>query len=365
MTAGDAHGPAARRLAAPLAWLYLRAAAARNMLYDRGILAVHRVRVPVISVGNVVFGGAGKTSAAIWLTSLLVGRGFKVAIVSRGYRGRRLEDPLVVSRGRSLLASHRDAGDEAVLLGRQSAAHVVVVGRRRSEAAVVAEREGADVVVLDDGFQHRSLARDVDIVLVDSETLFGGRRVHLADFLREPPEALLRAHLLLLVGMDPSPARLLSLEEAPAPLARLLRGSPAGGSVRLAGALQRATGVQFPGGEAAPPEWLAGRRVVAVSGIARPSSFAGALETLGAVVTAHMAFPDHHPFGVADAEAIARRLRQSGADWVVTTAKDLVRWPAGAPAPVVLNWELTSPAAPVILEFILSRIGPPRASERT
>ncbi len=364
MTAAGAHGPPSRRLAAPLAWLYLRAAALRNMLYDRGVLAVHRAGVPVITVGNLVFGGAGKTSAAIWLTSLLVERGFKVAIVSRGYRGRRLEDPLVVSRGRSLLASHLDAGDEAVLLSRQSAAHVVVVGRRRSEAAVVAEREGADVVVLDDGFQHRSLARDVDIVLVDPETLFGGRRVHLADFLREPPKALLRAHLLLL-GMDPSPARFLSIDEAPAPLARLLRGSPAGADVRLAGVLQRPTGVQLPGGEAGPPEWLAGRKVVAVSGIARPSSFASALETLGAIVTAHMAFPDHHPFGAADAEAIARRQRQGGADWVVTTAKDLVRWPAGAPAPVVLNWELTSPAAPAILEFILSRIGPPRASERT
>lgn len=352
-----------RSLLEPLDWLYCRVAALRNALYDRGILAAHRARLPVVSVGSLVFGGAGKTPAAMWLTSLLTDRGFKVAIVSRGYRGQRIEDPLVVSRAGRLLTSHREAGDEAVLMALESRAHVVVVGRRRVEAVVLAEREGATLAILDDGFQHRRLARDVDVVLLDANPGGRGRPEHLADQRRESTAGLRRADLILLTGGETSLTRFLTVDEAPPILAEILRRCPADRRPRVAGAVQRPTGLLLPGGQPAPPEQLKGRLVLAVSGIARPSAFQAAIEELGAIVAAHIARPDHHLFDARDADAIARRARETGAELIITTAKDLVRWPAGAPAPAMLKWELGSAAGPAILEFILSRVGPPPEAE--
>jgi tetraacyldisaccharide 4'-kinase len=342
----------------PLGWLHRRGAALRNAMYDIGFLAVRGAGLPVVSIGNLSFGGAGKTPAAIWLTGLLTERGFRVAVVSRGYLGRRGHDPLVVSRQGRLLASHREGGDEAVLLALESRAHVVVVGRDRVQAAALAKDEGADLVVLDDGFQHRRLQREVDIVIVDVNTTFAGRPQCAAEFLREPLAGLRRANLILLTdsaGAKPASGFLTPAEMPPA-LASLLRRRLSSRAPEVAFVASRATALTLPGGERAAPGALAGRVVLAVSGIARPAAFRRTIESLGALVAAELAFPDHHAYGPADAANIARLARTAGAEHIVTTSKDLVRWPAHAPAPTVVHTEFTSPAEQAIIQLILGRV---------
>ncbi len=351
-----APGRALRALAA----LYGGAAALRNRLYDGGVLPSFRAPVPVLSLGNLTFGGSGKTPAAIWLAGALERAGERVGVVSRGYGGQRAHEPLVVARGAACLADVSAAGDEPLLVALEARPHVVVVGRDRVAAAAEAAAAGATVVVLDDGFQHRRLARDLDIVLVGGAWL-SGRAEGTADLPREPAAALARADVVLLTADaadGPAPAGPLAGPDVPprvrAALARRPGPSPlVVRAVRVPGRVTGADGTALT---------LAGRRVLAVCGIARPGSFAATLHGLGATVAEHLVFADHHPYSAADAERIARRARDTGAELVVTTAKDRLRWPAGAPAPAVASIVLEVPAEGAVLACVRARLDAARGA---
>jgi tetraacyldisaccharide 4'-kinase len=298
------------------------AVAARGAAYDRGLAAAARAGVPVISVGNVAVGGAGKTPAVAAIAARLAARGRRVAILSRGYGATRTE-PRVVSDGRQLLLGAAEGGDEPVLLARRLRGVPVLCGPRRAELARSAVAElGADALLLDDGFQHRALRRDLDVVLLDAANPFGNGRLLPAGPNREPRSALRRAGIVWLSRVDQAEDG--GLE----PLRALARDATGRAPVEsrhapeelLDGLLERPLGL----------ETLRGQRVLLLSGLARPASFRRTVEGLGAEVAAERRHPDHHRFTVGDVEEALAAARRAGCARVVTTEKDAVRLPGAA-----------------------------------
>ena len=297
---------------APAGGLYRAGMALRRRLYEGGVLASRGVPVPVLSVGNLTLGGTGKTPAAAWLVSRLLEAGRRPALVSRGYRGGS-PGVTVVGDGKGTALPSPPAGDEAAMLARRFPRVPVLTGAVRADAAERAAREfGADVIVLDDGFQHFALRRDWDLVLVRGERPWGNGRVFPAGALREPLSALRRAGAVLLTG-NVAP-------ETRSQVAAIARGVPL--------FTARMVPEELLDGEGRPAEGLGalrGRRAVAVSGIARPEGFMAILAGLGAEVAEHHAYPDHAAYGAADAARLTESLRRTGADFLLTTEKDAVK----------------------------------------
>jgi tetraacyldisaccharide 4'-kinase len=320
-------GVAGAALAGPLAIgeaVFRAGAALRSALYDAGLLRAVRAEAPVVSIGNLAVGGAGKTPAAIAVGRRLAARGRAVAVLSRGYGAER-RDARVVADGTRILLDAEAAGDEPLLLARRLPGARVLCGPRRADLARTAVRDlGADALLLDDGFQHRGLARDLDVVVLDAANPFGNGRLLPAGPNREPRGALLRAGVVWLSRVDQAEAGALP------PLRALARAASGRDPVEsrhapvdvLDGALARGFG----------PDALQGRRVLLLAGIARPDGFRRTLATMGAVVAAARVFPDHHRFGRADLAEALRAAAEAGCELVVTTEKDAVRLPADAAA---------------------------------
>ena len=312
-TFGQRLGRGALRLAA---LGYGTAMGMRNAGYACGLLRSHRLRCRVVCVGNLTVGGTGKTPTVVTVARRLLAAGHKVCVVLRGY-GRLGTATEVVSDGRDLLLGWQQAGDEAVLLGRLLPGVAVVVGGDRVEAGGLALRWfGPDTLLLDDGFQHRRLYRDVDLVLLDAADPFGGGQLLPRGRLRESASALRRAHAILVTRSDQG-GDLASLRQ------RLTACAP---RVPVAWAVHRPCRVvDFHTGRTLPLESLRGRKVVAVSGIANPDGFHRTLRQLDATLSGILAFPDHHPFTGKDRAQMSREARSAGADCIVTTEKDAVR----------------------------------------
>jgi tetraacyldisaccharide 4'-kinase len=290
-------------LLAPLAAGYGAGVAVRNALYDRGWLRSERVPATVVSVGNLTVGGSGKTPTALWLATALERRGRRPALVARGY-GKRRPGVVIVGDGRPLV-DPADGGDEAVLLAMRSGLPVVTGERRADAARAACERFGADTIVLDDGFQHRALARDADLVLLPPDGL--PSRLLPAGPLREPAGAVARARAVLALGDETRlPPRPAVASATPAFAGRLVP-----------------TGVVTMQDAAAPVvrelASLPRDDVVAVAGVARPERFFALLERLGCRVVERVSFPDHYAYVPADLARVGRHRP------VLTTEKDLVK----------------------------------------
>lgn len=183
----------------PWAVLYGVVGWLRNKGYDWSLFASYRATVPVVSVGNIAAGGTGKTPVVDWLVKEFIRQGKHPAVVSRGYGGSFSGEVGIVSQGKGLLLNVEQAGDEPYLLARRNPAALVLIARKRSAGVQFAvDRLNADVVILDDGFQHRAVQRDLDLVLLDAANPYGNRWPLPAGLLREFPSALQRADLLLL-----------------------------------------------------------------------------------------------------------------------------------------------------------------------
>lgn len=300
----------------PAAAAYSTAVRLRALLYRLRLRRGRRLPAAVISIGNLTVGGTGKTPTALWAAERLRERSRRVAIVSRGYGGSERGPTVVGADGgaagaRSTL-DWRRVGEEPVLLARRFGGPVVA-GRRRADAGHVAVRDlGAEVLVLDDGFQHLALARDFDLVLVRAGADRAPRLLPAGRF-REPPSALARADAVL-VTKGSKAAKLDPVFE------RRLAGRPC-----FRGNLV-ATGAVTPvasGWREVPLGVIAGRRAIALSGIADRESFYRILQEWDTHVDDFIEFPDHHPYCQEDWKAIA--LRSRGADLVVTTEKDLIK----------------------------------------
>jgi tetraacyldisaccharide 4'-kinase len=294
--------------------LFATGVQARTAAQARGWIRPQRVEgLRVISVGSVLVGGAGKTPVVRALAERLIARRRPVAVLSRGH-GRTATGDVRVE-GPPWPGPER-CGDEPLMLAQSLPGATVWVGTDRSVLAQLAARCGATVALLDDGFQHWRLARDVDVVVVDEAVGLGNGHLLPRGPLREPPWALRRASLLWLRAA-----------ESPVPV-------PWPEGVPRVRARHGPRDVVDPDGEVRAADVLRGRRVVGFAGIGRPSSFRRTLGGLGAEVVRFSAFPDHHLFRTEELRALEQEASAAGA-WLVTTEKDRVRCPEAAPVHVV------------------------------
>ena len=303
---GTARGPGptlARLALAGLAAPYGLAVACRNAAYDRGLLRAARGDVPVVSVGNLTLGGTGKTPLVAWLARTLADRGLHPAIVSRGYG-----------------AARGELSDEAAELAILLPGVPHVADRDRVAGVRTAAAAGAEIALLDDGFQHRRLARDLDIVAVDATDPFGGGRLFPRGLLREPLSGLARAQAVVLT-------RAASVDASRrGEIRRMLTEACRGGlpSVWME-ATHRPVQLRSSTSATQPLECLRGARIAALAGIGNPAAFRTSLENLGADLAGFRPFPDHHAYTASDLHAIQGWAAGLTADLVVTTLKDLVK----------------------------------------
>lgn len=299
-----------------LSLLYCSAWYARRAWYRFPWSGKKTLPCTVISVGNITLGGTGKTPTVIDIAGLLLQKGKRPVVISRGY-GRQDESLIsIVSDGRMVQHDPIRNGDEPVLIADRLAGVPVVVGADRYQASLIALREfHPDVVVLDDGFQHIRLRRTIDIVLVDAAEPFGNGKLFPAGLLREPLTALKRAHAVLITRAGRE-RELSSLKET------LRRYTAAGIFTSSHVPLDL---VNLATNETRPLSSLRGTTVFAFSGIARPASFLSLLESLGAVVKSSCAYPDHYVYEKNDLANIFRQAADEQVNMIVTTEKDGVR----------------------------------------
>ena len=306
-----------------LSRLYGAIAQRRRQWYETRPEVRRRLRQPVVSVGSLAVGGSGKTPIAADVATVLVSMGERPALLSRGYRRVDPIDGVVVVSQRGVVkADLRQAGDEPFMLAARLPDVSVLVAEDRYLAGRLAEeRLGASVHLLDDGFQHLPLHRDIDLLVVgegdlaDPRTLPGGR-------LREPPEISSRADALVVEAADGEHARALAVRLGVGEVFHFVK--------TLAPPLNAA--------DSHEREIADGTRVLAVAGISKPQSFVDDLRTSGYDVVDLIQVRDHHQYSPRDVSGIADRAASLGVDYVITTEKDLVRLRLHAPFAFPLLW---------------------------
>ena len=321
----------------PLSHLYGLAMRARAALYSRGLLRQQSLPCRVISVGNLTLGGTGKTPVVIALAKALRDRGRKVAVISRGYKRRSGASVLEISDGHALRGHPDDSGDEPFLIAQRCPGVPVAVGANRPLVGrYLVDRYRVDTVILDDGYQHMALRRDMDILVLDASAPFGNGYLVPRGRLREPLSAIGRASAVLVTRASQA-GRLEELKDrvrAVAPMVPVWVTDFTASGV-----------VQVGGSASVEPSALKGERVLAVSGIGNPESFQRLLTAVGATVVDHCVFADHHAYSQGDLERIRRLAEQAGVDRIVTTEKDAVKL-----APLITSLpNIPSPGAPVVL----------------
>jgi tetraacyldisaccharide 4'-kinase len=342
----------ARRLAllplAALALLYGAGARAHRASYRAGWLRAASLPCRVVSVGSLVAGGSGKTPLAAWLAAGLREAGLRVALASRGY-GRSATGVVLVSDGDEILCGPDRAGDEPLLLAAHARGVPVIVARDRAEAGRLAHaRFGSEVLVLDDGFQHHRLRRDLDLVVLDGALGLGNGWPLPRGPLREPVSALARADAVVVMD-GPLPG---------ADEARLAKLAPA--AARFAARRAPRALRSLRSGAREPALALRGLEVGMLCGIARPASFRRTLAALGARVVAERVLPDHHAYRAADLAALGAR-----APIWVTTEKDAVKlerdWAPDADLRVL---ELAVEGGEGLVDYVRARLAEPRREAR-
>lgn len=289
----------------------------RNRLYDFGIFKIHRLQVPVISIGNLTVGGAGKTPLTIEIVRGLLRRNssLKIAVISRGYRRKRLKD-WVVSDGEDVLMGVDESGDEPRLIAKNLPGVKVFVGSDRVAIGRRAiERYPLDLLVLDDAFQHRRIYRDVDIIVMDGEKGMPMWGVLPSGPLREFVWNLKRATCLVVSHPDaqlPQYIRRYCKPETPVFKVRLT----------VSGIMDGISRKEIPLKE------LKGERVWGICGIAHPDSFLKTLRELEVEIEGFISFPDHHPYSWRELKRISIRTKGRA---VITTEKDWVKWESNHP----------------------------------
>lgn len=307
----------------PFSLLYGLIMELRAAAYRTGLFRSHKAAVPVISIGNIVAGGTGKTPVAIYVAQILIAQGLRTAVLSRGYKRKaksreQKKNIQVVSDGISILCLADEAGDEPFLMAwqllgtKEKPGAMVIVGRDRAAGAEKAEVLGAQVIILDDGFQHLRLQRDLDIVLLDSQRPYDNGWLLPAGMLRERRSALARADAIVLTRCNNLNAEFrMKNSKAAMFKTRHKAGLPHGFAESLSADMDK----------------LKKARIILFSGIARPESFEQSVRQAGLSFIAHIKYPDHHHYSPDHLKEIAKKA--DGCDYLLTTEKDAVRLPPG------------------------------------
>jgi len=296
-------------LSLPYGW----AVGARSLFYSLRLLKTKTLPCPVVSVGNITVGGTGKTPLVMMLARGLMDRGISVAILSRGYKGTKTSEP-VVSDGKSIFLSPEESGDEPFLMAQVCKGVPVLIGKDRfANGRVALQRFGIKGLLLDDGYQHLPLHRDLDILLIDSHIGFGDHHLLPRGILREPLSHLRRAHLFLLTKVDDL--------EASRPLEKKIHEIHPGAQV-FHSHFQPMSLVD-PKGEQEELYALKGKKILALSGIANPNDFSSLLRKCEMEIVSEAIFPDHHFYMSKDLSSIKEKSK--GVDWIVTTEKDMLK----------------------------------------
>lgn len=327
----------------PLSRLFGAAVARRNRRFDSGAEAIVQLDCPVISVGNIVVGGTGKTPTVIFLARWLQRQGKRVCVLSRGYR-RKSHGLVVVSDGERLLAGVEESGDEPMLIARLVPGAIVMVDADRVNGGRIArQRFQPDLILLDDGFQHRRLYRDLDIVTFKGGGDTGNGWLLPAGPLREPLTALHRADLIWFTGGETPPPAGIGAKQGTAPgmqTAETVRRAPArlkAAAGSTAALLQAAGGAEKPllrarlqicgaaNAAGAELESPAGRRVLLFCGLAQPQHFLASARSLGLDVVRLISYKDHHQYSQRDIRELEKARQRARADFIITTDKDWVK----------------------------------------
>lgn len=344
LVSGETRGPVAflqRAGLTALSGLYWFGLKANLGIYWLHLKPQTRPVLPTVSVGNLSVGGTGKSTAVRWLSRVLIDQGVRVGVVLRGHRREGGAEVLLASDGAGNVVPVEECGDEAAEIARALPTALVGVGRRRERVIELLARHGAQVAILDDGFQYFRMRRDLDIVLISATMPVPAARLLPRGVLREPWRHLRRADQIWVTHADlGSPGQ---CEYVQARVSRFRKRRAQWVRARHKPTLL----ICLNDGATKPLNHLRGLRVLAVSGLGSPESFEGALASLGAKVTP-LRFPDHHRYEPQDWERIGEAARAAGA-LVVTTEKDAVKFPSAPPVPVwVLHSELeihTNPSA--------------------
>ena len=305
----------------PLGWLYGLGADTRNALYDRGIFKTHSLGARTISVGNLTTGGTGKTPMVALLARLLADSGEKVCVLTRGYGRIRSADSVLVSDGSSVKCDARQGGDEPVELAYKLIGKAAVIADRdRVEGARRAKKEfGSTVMVLDDAFQHRRAARDIDIVCVDSTNPLGNGEILPAGTLREHAGNIARADAVVITRTD----LVKDVESIENEVRRL---DPNAVIFRSSNKISRVVELlSLFGGERSAETIESGEPFFAFCGLGNPSNFFRQLEMKGMKLAGRKTFPDHYFYRTSDIVEIEKKARSCGARSLITTVKDAVR----------------------------------------
>jgi len=287
-----------RLLLRPASWVYASVIILRNMLYSSGSLKTHPVDAPVVSVGNITAGGTGKTPLVIWLCSLLQKKGLACAILTRGYK----------------LKKNKLSDEPAILTTSCPDAKVIVNPDRVAGATEAVGRFAAKVLVIDDGFQHRRLERDLDIVTIDAMCPFGYDKTLPAGLLREPVTALKRAHAAVITRCDLVAESQLSQIEN-----RLQTINP---DIIIARAIHTPVCAKTLGPQEIPLDELADKKVFAFCGIGNPDAFLQTIRNLGVNLVGYRIYNDHHDYTSQCLTDICEEARYLGVDLILTTQKD-------------------------------------------
>lgn len=310
-----------------ISWGFRFLVSSRNYAFDQGWLKCYYPPVPlVISVGNIVAGGTGKTPVSLMLAREFYDQ-YTLAILSRGYRSRaeKLSQPVILSNGKGPLHPASYCGDEPYLLSKNLPKALVFVGRNRRQASHLAMQAGAQLIILDDGLQHRRLARDLDVIVMDAQNPFGHHHFLPLGLLRDSHASLRRAHLIILNHVKDS--------EHYHSLVKLIQKHT---SAQIVGTQMKAEKVYDLQEEASFS--LENKKVGVFCGIAQPENFKSAVQQLrGNVVAEHYAV-DHAPFNIKALQDFALECKKLGAEALVCTEKDKVKISPHLDWPLPIYW---------------------------
>lgn len=335
----DRNQPAGIRLLLSLlkgvSFVFAGVVSVRYFLYRTGIMRRYPLGIQVISIGNVTAGGTGKTPVTEIFARTLAAEGRKVAILSRGYRRKEapwwqrvftqvIEPPLVVSDGKRVLLDSATGGDEPYMLASNLPGVAVVVDRNRVKAGRYAiKRLGCDTIILDDGFQYQKLKHSVEVVLVDSTNPFGNGNMLPRGILREPAGNLKRADIIFLTKCRGDVSGVKREIRKYNDTAEIVACNHAPKVLKDVWSRQEY-----------PLSWLEGKKLCTLSGIASPKGFENSLRGLGAKVVWCDRYADHHRYDSSEVLYALNRTADMGADALVTTEKDAVRFPRLETTPV-------------------------------